>query len=114
MPDQPGPSVVARDMMPCCALARRRCNPTPAPPHPPPSQEGTACRSAHYAASAMNATVWLVIPTYNEADNLDKLVRAAGAELDEAAPGDHRILIVDDNSPDGTGAIADALISDCD
>ncbi|MFL5862830.1 MAG: polyprenol monophosphomannose synthase [Solirubrobacteraceae bacterium] len=62
----------------------------------------------------MNATVWLVIPTYNEADNLEKLVRAAGAELDEAAPGDHRILIVDDNSPDGTGAIADALTSDCD
>jgi dolichol-phosphate mannosyltransferase len=57
----------------------------------------------------MNATVWLVIPTYNEADNLRHIVIAAGAELKRAAPHDHRILIVDDNSPDGTGAIADEL-----
>ena len=76
--------------------------------------EARACRPGDYAASAMSATVWLVIPTYNEAENLPDIVRAAAAELEHAVPGDHRILIVDDNSPDGTGAIADALAADHD
>jgi dolichol-phosphate mannosyltransferase len=57
----------------------------------------------------MDAAIWLVIPTYNEVPNLDGIVRAAARELARAAPGEHRILVVDDNSPDGTGAIADAL-----
>jgi dolichol-phosphate mannosyltransferase len=57
----------------------------------------------------MCAAIWLVIPTYNEAENLAEIVRAAGARLAAAAPGDYRILIVDDSSPDGTGAIADSL-----
>ena len=57
----------------------------------------------------MTATIWLVIPTYNERENLAKIVDASGAELERVAPGDFRILIVDDNSPDGTGAIADGL-----
>ena len=51
---------------------------------------------------------WLILPTYNEAVNLEPFVRAVLAELAEAAP-EHRILIVDDNSPDGTGRIADRL-----
>ena len=76
--------------------------------------EARAGRRGDYAASAMSATVWLVIPTYNEAENLPNIVRAAGAELEHAVPGDHRILIVDDNSPDGTGAIADALAAEHD
>jgi dolichol-phosphate mannosyltransferase len=50
----------------------------------------------------MNAVV--VIPTYNEADNLEKL----SALVFSHAP-DVQILVVDDNSPDGTGAIADRL-----
>jgi dolichol-phosphate mannosyltransferase len=37
------------------------------------------------------------------------LVRAAAAELDRLAPDQYRILVVDDGSPDGTGAIADTL-----
>ncbi len=57
----------------------------------------------------MPARVWLVIPTYNEAQNVGPIVRAAAAQLAEAAPGEHRILIVDDNSPDGTGVLADEL-----
>jgi dolichol-phosphate mannosyltransferase len=60
----------------------------------------------------MNAAVWLIIPTYNEAENLANIVRAAASELERAVPGDHRILIVDDNSPDGTGAIADSLAAE--
>jgi dolichol-phosphate mannosyltransferase len=50
---------------------------------------------------------WLVLPTYNEAENIERLVGAALPEL--ATTGEHRILIVDDGSPDGTGQIADRL-----
>ena len=53
---------------------------------------------------------WLVLPTYNEAENLEPIVRAARAQLRE---GD-RILVVDDNSPDGTGEIADRLAGEID
>jgi dolichol-phosphate mannosyltransferase len=48
---------------------------------------------------------WLVLPTYNEAENLEQLVAAALANLPDSA----RILVVDDNSPDGTGRLADRL-----
>ena len=54
------------------------------------------------------AGAWLVLPTFNEAENLEPLVRAALAEL-VAAGVEHRVLVVDDSSPDGTGAIADRL-----
>jgi dolichol-phosphate mannosyltransferase len=57
----------------------------------------------------MRAAIWLIIPTYNEAPNLNGIVRAAAQELARAAADDHGILVVDDNSPDGTGAIADSL-----
>jgi dolichol-phosphate mannosyltransferase len=57
----------------------------------------------------MPAPVWVVIPTYNEAENIDGVVRAAAAALERVAADGYRILIVDDNSPDGTGQIADRL-----
>jgi dolichol-phosphate mannosyltransferase len=57
----------------------------------------------------MQARVWLVIPTYDEAENIEGILRACAAELDRVAPGDYRILVVDDSSPDGTGALADAI-----
>lgn len=57
----------------------------------------------------MPAPVWVVMPTYNEAGNLERIVRATDAELERLVPGEHRILVVDDNSPDGTGAMADRL-----
>lgn len=46
----------------------------------------------------------MIVPTYNERENLAKLV----AHL-RSLPGNVYVLIVDDNSPDGTGAIADAI-----
>jgi len=52
--------------------------------------------------------VWVVLPTYNERENLEPLVTAIRSVLDGVAP-DHAILIVDDSSPDGTGKLADAL-----
>jgi dolichol-phosphate mannosyltransferase len=57
----------------------------------------------------VSAAVWLIIPTYNEAVNLERIVTAARAELSRVAAGSYRILVVDDNSPDGTGAIAATL-----
>lgn len=51
---------------------------------------------------------WLVLPTYNEADNLELLIQAASAQLPAAA----RILVVDDDSPDGTGRVADRLAAE--
>ena len=51
---------------------------------------------------------WLILPTYNEAENIGPLVRAALPQL-EASGEEPRILIVDDGSPDGTGRIADEL-----
>ena len=51
----------------------------------------------------MRATVCL--PTYNELQNIEPMLRALGAAL---RPGD-RVLVIDDNSPDGTGAEADRL-----
>jgi dolichol-phosphate mannosyltransferase len=60
----------------------------------------------------MPGPVWLVMPTYNEAENIAAIVEAVLHVLEQAAPNDHRILIVDDGSPDGTGAIADTLASE--
>jgi dolichol-phosphate mannosyltransferase len=48
-------------------------------------------------------TVLVVVPTYNERENLPLLARGVLAH-----PG-FRMLVVDDGSPDGTGAVADAL-----
>ncbi len=55
---------------------------------------------------------WLILPTYDEAANLEAVVHAAHAVLREAAPQGFRILVVDDASPDGTGMIADRLASE--
>jgi dolichol-phosphate mannosyltransferase len=46
------------------------------------------------------------LPTYDERENLERMVRALGAVLD---PVRDRVLVVDDNSPDGTGELADEL-----
>jgi dolichol-phosphate mannosyltransferase len=51
-----------------------------------------------------------VLPTFNEAENIEAVVAAVVRVLEQAAPpGSFRVLIVDDNSPDGTGEIADRL-----
>src|SRR4051794_31112685 len=54
---------------------------------------------------------WLVLPTYNEAENVERIVRAALPQLASAVDDPH-ILIVDDGSPDGTGEIADRLAAE--
>jgi dolichol-phosphate mannosyltransferase len=54
---------------------------------------------------------WLVLPTYNEAENIEAFVRAVLPQLATAAP-EYHVLIVDDNSPDGSGQIADRLAAE--
>jgi dolichol-phosphate mannosyltransferase len=51
----------------------------------------------------VRATVCL--PTYDERENLERMVRALGAVLPEGS----RVLVIDDDSPDGTGELADRL-----
>jgi dolichol-phosphate mannosyltransferase len=48
---------------------------------------------------------WVILPTYDEAENLERIV---GAVLEQLSPSG-TVLVVDDNSPDGTGEIADRL-----
>ncbi|RPI09262.1 MAG: polyprenol monophosphomannose synthase [Actinobacteria bacterium] len=50
----------------------------------------------------------IVVPTYNERERLEELVGAVSAVFREYRIAGE-VVIVDDNSPDGTGAIADAL-----
>ncbi len=49
-----------------------------------------------------SSRVTVVVPTYNEVENLTDLTRAVRAH-------GYRVMVVDDNSPDGTGALADRL-----
>ncbi len=48
--------------------------------------------------------VWVVLPTYNERENIDAVASAILAALPQA-----QLLVVDDASPDGTGELADAM-----
>jgi dolichol-phosphate mannosyltransferase len=57
----------------------------------------------------MRGPPWLILPTYDEAENVEAVTTAAMGVLEECSPGAWRILIVDDSSPDGTGRIADRL-----
>jgi dolichol-phosphate mannosyltransferase len=51
---------------------------------------------------------WVVLPTYDEAETIEPLVRA----VRENVPEPRRVLVVDDSSPDGTGEIADRLAAE--
>src|SRR5690349_38956 len=54
----------------------------------------------------------IIIPTYNEADNAERIIRAVFAEEPKTPEVSLSILIVDDNSPDGTADIIRRLQSD--
>ncbi len=61
-------------------------------------------RASHHGALASTSRVWFVLPTYNEKDNVRPITEAILGTVPDAS-----VLIVDDNSPDGTGEIADRL-----
>jgi len=56
------------------------------------------------ALNALGEGVWVILPTYNEAENVGPISEAILATLPAAV-----LLVVDDESPDGTGRLADAL-----
>jgi dolichol-phosphate mannosyltransferase len=58
------------------------------------------------ASAAGPDQVLVIIPTYNESENLERIV----TRLHEHNPEVH-VLVADDNSPDGTGEIADKLVA---
>jgi dolichol-phosphate mannosyltransferase len=59
------------------------------------------------ASIVAGGPAWIVLPTYNEAGNVESVVAESLAQLPDA-----HVLIVDDDSPDGTGAIADRLAAE--
>jgi dolichol-phosphate mannosyltransferase len=71
-----------------------------------PTSAGADREAGRGARGPAAARVWVVLPTYNEADNIERLVAAVREQL----PDSRRILIVDDDSPDGTGRIADRIV----
>jgi len=68
--------------------------------------EKLLAESNNYLREARPLKIAVVIPTYNEKDNIKKIISAISEVLPQAD-----IVIVDDNSPDGTGIIADRLSS---
>jgi dolichol-phosphate mannosyltransferase len=54
----------------------------------------------------------LVIPTYNEGKNVQKIVRLLSQQLDAALPEAYELIVVDDNSPDRTWETAQEIIPD--
>ena len=54
--------------------------------------------------STLPSAVWVIVPTYNEAENIRPITAAVLDVLPTAT-----LLVVDDGSPDGTGQIADEL-----
>lgn len=81
----------------------------PAPEPEPAAEPGPAAPEPGPATDepvqpAAGTGTWVVLPTFNEADNVGPI----SAAILEALPG-VTLLVVDDSSPDGTGAIADEL-----
>jgi dolichol-phosphate mannosyltransferase len=73
----------------------------------PATDEGTAPTAAPQATADSGAGAWVVLPTYNEIENLPGISGAILAALPGAT-----LLVVDDRSPDGTGELADRLAAD--
>ena len=57
-------------------------------------------------------TLSLVIPTYNEGKNISRLIAIVSNLLDQVIPDGYELIVVDDDSPDRTWEIAEALQSE--
>lgn len=64
---------------------------------------------------AIDGPIWAITATYNEAENLPELasaIAALGAENGGPLQRPPKLLVVDDNSPDGTGELADRMAAE--
>lgn len=77
---------------------------TPTTPAAPGASAASSASGAPSADPRLGAGTWVVLPTYNEREN----VREIGAAILASLPG-ATLLVVDDGSPDGTGDLADAM-----
>lgn len=57
----------------------------------------------------MKTKVSYIIPTYNEAENIEPMIKMVDSIFKKLKRYDYKILVVDDNSPDGTGKIVRRL-----
>ena len=71
---------------------------------PEAPETGATTRPSPATEPALGSGTWVILPTYNEADNLPGI----SAAILESLPG-ATLLVVDDGSPDGTGQLADGL-----
>ena len=54
----------------------------------------------------------MVVPKYNEATNIEPFLAAVRACLDAGTAGGYEVIVVDDESPDGTGELATRISAD--
>ncbi|MFN6518500.1 MAG: glycosyltransferase [Nostoc sp. CreGUA01] len=66
----------------------------------------------HVDISSQTIHLSLVIPTYKERDNIQKIVSILSQILDESIPGSYELIVVDDDSPDRTWEIAQSLTTE--
>lgn len=71
--------------------------------------DGTLAAGAKGRQFGPLGTALVIIPTYNEAENIKKIVGRVRASVPDA-----HVLVADDNSPDGTGKLADELAAEDD
>ena len=71
---------------------------------PRPRSAAAPSKPAHPDEAPLGTGAWIVLPTYNEAENIGTIAAAILGSLPGAT-----LLVVDDGSPDGTGRIADDL-----
>ncbi|MBQ3659460.1 MAG: glycosyltransferase, partial [Bacteroidales bacterium] len=55
----------------------------------------------------MNGSRLVIIPTYNEKENIEKIIRKV-----RSLDGEFHVLVIDDGSPDGTAAIVKSLMAE--
>lgn len=68
--------------------------------------------ASHISRLSVPTHLSLIVPTYNEGGNIEKIIRILSSILDEALPNDYELIIVDDDSPDRTWEIAQALVTE--